>query len=74
MKRIVGFVLLIVMLLLCGCEARPKSNDQTSFFHWNSDAPALNALIEYVHAVTDKASPDYIPPADRIATFDMTAR
>ena len=71
MKRIVGFVLLIVMLLLCGCEARPKSNDQTSFSHWNSDAPALNALIEYVHAVTDKASPDYIPPADRIATFDL---
>ena len=25
MKRIVGFVLLIVMLLLCGCEARPKT-------------------------------------------------
>ena len=70
MKRIVGFVLLIAMLL-CGCGARPKSNDQATFSHWNSDSMALNALIEYVRAVTDKASPDYIPPADRIATFDM---
>ena len=73
MKKIVCFVLLISMLL-CGYGARPKSSDQSSFSHWNADAPALNALIEYVHAVTDKASPDYIPPADRIATFDMTAR
>lgn len=70
MKRIVGLVLLIAMLL-CGCGARPKSDGKASFSHWNSDAPALNALIEYVRAVTDKASPDYIPPADRIATFDM---
>ena len=70
MKKIVCFVLLIAMLL-CGCGARPKSSDPASFSHWNSDAPALNALIEYVSAVTDKASPDYIPPADRIATFDM---
>ena len=70
MKKIVCFVLLIAMLL-CGCGARPKSSDQTSFSHWNADAPALNALIEYVRAVTDKASPDFIPPEDRIATFDM---
>ena len=70
MKRIVCFVLLIAMLL-CGCGAHPKSSDQASFSHWNADAPALNALIEYVRAVTDKASPDFIPPEDRIATFDM---
>ena len=70
MKRIVGLVLLIAMLL-CGCGARPKSNDQATFSHWNSGAPPLNALIEYVRAVTDNASPDYIPPADRIATLDM---
>ena len=41
------------------------------FSHWNPDAPALQAMIEYVEAVTDEASPDYIPPEDRIATFDM---
>ncbi len=41
------------------------------FLYWNQDAPSLQALIEYVEAVTDEASSDYIPPEDRIATFDM---
>ena len=41
------------------------------FAHWNQDAPSLQALKEYVETVTDEKSPDYIPPEDRIATFDM---
>ena len=41
------------------------------FSQWNQDASSLQALIEYVEAVTDEASPDYIPPENRIATFDM---
>ncbi len=41
------------------------------FSEWNEDAPALDALIEYVEAVTDEESPDYIPPVDRVAVFDM---
>ena len=45
--------------------------DEEPFAEWNADAPALKTLIEYVEAVTDEASDDYIPPADRIAVFDM---
>ena len=45
--------------------------EEEAFASWNKDAPALKALIEYVEAVTDETSPDYIPPEDRIATFDM---
>ena len=45
--------------------------EEEIFAEWNENAPALNALVEYVEAVTDEASPDYIPPADRIAVFDM---
>ena len=41
------------------------------FSQWNQDAPALQTLIEYVEDVTDESSPNYIPPVDRIATFDM---
>jgi len=44
---------------------------EEAFPDWNADAPALNALIDYVEAVTDEASPDFIPEVDRIATFDM---
>jgi phosphoglycolate phosphatase-like HAD superfamily hydrolase len=36
---------------------------------WN-DGPAKNAIIEFVAAVTDKNSKDYVEPARRIATFD----
>ena len=38
---------------------------------WNPAASALNALDEYLAAVTDEASPDYIPVKDRIAVFDL---
>ena len=50
-------------------EAEPEGDDW--FDEWNADAPALKALIEYVEAVTDPDSPDFIPEMDRIATFDM---
>ena len=46
-------------------------SDNDRFAQWNADAPALTALVEYVGAVTDPESPDFIPEADRIATFDM---
>ncbi len=36
---------------------------------WN-DGPAKQAIIEFVKATTDKASPNFVPPDDRIATFD----
>ena len=51
-----------------GDDAETK---EASFSHWNQDAPSLQALKEYVESVTDEESPDYIPPEDRIATFDM---
>lgn len=70
MKGIVTFVLTIAMLL-CGFTALAEGDIQTSFTQWNPDAPALNALIEYVEAATDPDSPDFIPEADRIVTFDM---
>ena len=41
------------------------------FADWNEGAPALDALTEYVEAVTDEASADFIPEEDRIAVFDM---
>ena len=37
---------------------------------WN-DGPAKQAIIEFVQATTDKAGPKYVPPEDRIATFDQ---
>jgi phosphoglycolate phosphatase-like HAD superfamily hydrolase len=36
-----------------------------------SDGPAKQSIVSFVHATTDAASPDFVPPADRIATFDQ---
>src|SRR5271170_782075 len=37
---------------------------------WN-DGPTKNAILEFVRTTTDKASPRYVPPEQRIATFDQ---
>lgn len=34
------------------------------------NGPGKQAILQFVQEVTDKSSPDYVPPADRIATFD----
>ena len=36
---------------------------------WN-DGPAKKSIIAFVEKVTKKGSPDFVPPAERIATFD----
>ena len=69
MKRIMSF--LLAAILLCGFSAVAEGEAEAPFSQWNPDAPALNALIEYVEAVTDPDSEDFIPEADRVATFDM---
>ncbi len=67
----IALLLSLVMLLsvLTGFALAEESEDV--FAQWNENAPALDALIDYVEAVTNESSPDFIPEADRIAVFDM---
>jgi phosphoglycolate phosphatase-like HAD superfamily hydrolase len=37
---------------------------------WN-DGPAKQAILDFVRATTDRSSPNYVAPEDRIATFDQ---
>jgi phosphoglycolate phosphatase-like HAD superfamily hydrolase len=37
---------------------------------WN-DGPAKQAILDFVKTTTDRASPNFVPPEDRIATFDQ---
>ena len=69
MKRILAVLTALLMALMLTVPA--MAEEENRFADWNPDAPALKALIEYVESVTDESSPDYIPPVDRIATFDM---
>jgi hypothetical protein len=36
---------------------------------WN-DGPTKASILAFVQAVTDKSGKDFVPPAQRIATFD----
>jgi phosphoglycolate phosphatase-like HAD superfamily hydrolase len=37
---------------------------------WNDGQPK-QSIVEFVHATTDQASPKFVPPEERIATFDQ---
>ena len=37
---------------------------------WN-DGPAKQAIFDFVRTTTDRSSPNWVPPEDRIATFDQ---
>ena len=72
MKKLLSLTMAFLMIFGTAAFAGDAGNkDEQQVSMRNADAPSLRALIEYVEAVTDEASPDYIPPADRIATFDM---
>ena len=52
--------------------ASGKSIDYAKTFpSWNPDSASLGEFVDFVSASTDKASPNYLDPADRIAVFDM---
>ena len=43
----------------------------SDFQYWNDDSPTKRKIIEFVENAIDPMNPYYIPPEDRIATFDM---
>jgi phosphoglycolate phosphatase-like HAD superfamily hydrolase len=58
-------VVAAVAALLAGGVARAAD----PLASWNAGAPK-KAIIEFVAKVTRKGTPDFVPPAERIATFD----
>ena len=61
--RFIAFTMLATLTLaLSALAADPLPS-------WN-DGLAKKAIVEFVQATTDKSSPKYVPPAERIATFD----
>jgi hypothetical protein len=61
--------------LMGGCAALiytgpAPAQGQDPLSAWN-EGPAKQAIVNFVQRVTDKSSPEYVPPAHRIATFDQ---
>ena len=61
-------LILLFSILLTACTHQLKKD---SLSLWYDQAPAKQALTSYVQAVTDKKSPDFIPPERRVAVFDL---
>jgi phosphoglycolate phosphatase-like HAD superfamily hydrolase len=57
-----------LLALGAGCTtAHPSANPLPS---WN-EGPAKQAIVAFIRATTVKGSPKFVPPAERIATFDQ---
>jgi hypothetical protein len=69
MKRIImnGMMLAAFLFLLVFGQAYAQTDPLPS---WN-EGPAKKAIVEFVKTTTDKASPKFVPPEARIATFDQ---
>jgi hypothetical protein len=61
-----GALALFALLFLC-VHAQAQTDPLPS---WN-EGPAKQTIVELVKATTDKASPKFVPPEARIATFDQ---
>jgi phosphoglycolate phosphatase-like HAD superfamily hydrolase len=62
-----GVALVLGSMLSLGVCAQTQTDPLAS---WNN-GPAKKAIVDFVHATTDKGSPKFVPPAERVATFDQ---
>jgi phosphoglycolate phosphatase-like HAD superfamily hydrolase len=62
------FSILAVLALVVGGATSAKAQDPLPL--WN-DGPAKQAIVEFVSKNTMVGSPDFVPPEERIATFDQ---
>jgi phosphoglycolate phosphatase-like HAD superfamily hydrolase len=63
----VARVFAVGALLALGARAHAQTDPLPS---WN-DGPAKQAIVEFVQATTTQSSSKFVPPAERIATFDQ---
>ena len=66
MKRVA--IAALLMTLALGLVAWPALAETLE--GWAEDSPALASIMAFVEAVTDEASPDYVPPRERVVLFD----
>jgi phosphoglycolate phosphatase-like HAD superfamily hydrolase len=60
-------VLVLAASLTLAAQALAQTDPLPS---WN-DGPAKKAIVEFVQATTTQGGPKFVPPAERIATFDQ---
>ena len=71
MKKISTMLLVLLLLCLASVSVLAESQPALLSEYWTEGSAAAESLNAYLLAVTDEASPDYIPVPDRIAVFDL---
>ncbi len=64
------YALLLSLVFVCSLMACGEKKPQ-GLEYWNADSQAMASILSLVDSVTDEKSPDYLPPEERIAVFDM---
>jgi len=64
-----ALIISIFIFLLVGCEVKIEGDVGDMLPSWN-DGAAKQTIINFVKEVTDKNNPNFVNPADRVATFD----
>jgi hypothetical protein len=69
-KRFPTTLLLISIFLVSAClQEKDQDSKVYDLRSWN-EGKVKTAITSFVKEVTDKNNPNYIPPTERIATFD----
>src|SRR5207248_4994459 len=66
--RLSTLLAVLSFLLLTG-QALGRQDKTDPLPSW-TDGRTKQSILEFVRVTTDKADPKYVPPAERIATFD----
>jgi phosphoglycolate phosphatase-like HAD superfamily hydrolase len=69
-RRVLLSTMVVLPTLSETLLATPALAQADPLASWN-DGPAKQATIDFVHTTTDRTSPDFVPPEERIATFDQ---
>ena len=67
---VAGLAVLPVAGALTSTPAPAQVTQSDPLASWN-DGAAKKAILDFVRVTTDRASPQFVPPEDRIATFDQ---
>ena len=81
MKSSSAFVTWLCLAFLAGCSqttshSTPVAGSSAAgagsdpLASWNN-GPAKKAIVDFVRTTTDRRNPNFVPPEDRIATFDQ---
>ena len=62
------FSALAILALVAGSSTNAKA--QAPLPSWN-DGPAKQAIVDFVRTTTEKGGAKFVPPEERIATFDQ---